>query len=72
VAAIERTFPGVVDAGAVDRARLTAPGLNGNTEAAQRAVTGVPLPAVPGVLARFGEPGHQLAAAFAAADGKRI
>ncbi len=61
-----------VVAGTVHRAWLTAPGLNGDTEAAERAVTGVPLPAVPEVLARFGEPGRQLAAAFAGADGKRI
>lgn len=56
----------------VDRAHLTAPGLNGSTEAAQRAVRGVPVAAVPGVLAGFGEPGRQLAAAFATADGKRL
>jgi lipoate-protein ligase A len=56
----------------VDRAHLSAPGLNGSTEAAQRAVTGVPLAAVPAALARFGEPGRQLAAAFAVADGKRL
>lgn len=58
--------------GTVQRAVLAAPGLNGSTEAAQRAVAGLPLPEVPAVLARFGEPGRQLAAAFAAADGKRI
>ena len=61
-----------VVAGTVQRARLTAPGLNGDAGAAERAVAGLPLPAVPGALARFGEPGRQLAAAFAAADGKRI
>lgn len=61
-----------VVSGTVDRARLTAPGLNGRAEAAQRAVSGVPLTEVPAVLARFGEPGRQLAAAFAAADGKRL
>jgi hypothetical protein len=56
----------------VARAYLTAPGLNGSTEAAQRAVTGIPLTAVAGVLDRFGGPGRQLAAAFAAADGRRL
>lgn len=56
----------------VDRARLTAPGLNGSTEAAQEAVSGITMAEVPGVLARFGEPGRQLAAAFATADGKRL
>jgi lipoate-protein ligase A len=56
----------------VDRVQLTVPGLNGSTEAAQRAVSGVPVAAVPGVLAGFGEPGRQLAAAFATADGKRL
>lgn len=61
-----------VVAGTVDRAHLTAPGLDGSTEAAQRAVSGVPMAAVPGALARFGEPGRQLAAAFATADGKRL
>jgi len=56
----------------VTAARLRAPGLNGRTEAAQRAITGVSLAQVSGVLAGFGEPGRRLAAAFAAADGKRI
>ena len=56
----------------VTAARLRAPGLNGAAVAAQRAVTGVPLAHVPDALADFGEPGRQLAAAFAAADGKRI
>ncbi len=55
----------------VTAARLQAPGLNGAADAA-RAVAGVPLAHVPDVLAGFGEPGRQLAAAFAAADGKRI
>lgn len=58
--------------GKVARAYLTAPGLNGSTEAARRAITGVPLAAVAGVLGRFGEPGRQLAEAFAAADGRRL
>jgi lipoate-protein ligase A len=58
--------------GTVDRAYLTAPGLNGSTDAAQGAVTGVPLSAVAGVLDRFGDPGRQLAAAFATADGRKL
>ncbi len=58
--------------GTVDRAHLTAPGLNGSTEVAQQALAKVPLASVPDVLARFGDAGRQLAVAFAAADGKRI
>lgn len=58
--------------GTIDRAWLRAPGLNGSTQAAKHALLGQPLEAVPGVLSRFGEPGRQLAAAFAAADGKRL
>ncbi|MGE5132413.1 MAG: biotin/lipoate A/B protein ligase family protein [Gemmatimonadota bacterium] len=58
--------------GHVDRAWLRADGLNGMTQAAESALAGVPVTAVPEVLARFGDPGRQLAAAFAAADGKRL
>lgn len=61
-----------VVAGAVERVTLAAPGLNGSTAGVERALTGVPLDKVPAELGRFGEPGRQLAAAFAAADGKRI
>lgn len=61
-----------VVAGRVDRAVLRAPGLNGSRTAAERALTGIPLAAAPAVLARFGDPGRQLAAAIAAADEKRI
>lgn len=56
----------------VDRAWLRADGLNGMTQAAESALAGVPVTAVPEVLARFGDPGRRLAAAFAAADGKRL
>lgn len=40
--------------------------------AAEQAVSGVALAQVPQVLAGFGTPGRQLAAVFAAADGKRL
>jgi lipoate-protein ligase A len=58
--------------GNVERAWLRAAGLNGMTQAAESALAGVPVEAVAGVLARFGDPGRQLAAAFATADGKRF
>ena len=58
--------------GRVERAWLRAAGLNGMTRAAEDALAGVPVTAVPDVLARFGDPGRELAAAFAAADGKRL
>jgi lipoate-protein ligase A len=58
--------------GKVARARLSTTGLNGQTRAAQRALSGVPLGSAADVLARFGAPGRQLAAAFAAADSRRL
>ena len=58
--------------GKVARARLSAIGLNGQTQAAQRALVGVPLGSVPDVLASFGVPGRRLAAVFAAADFRRL
>jgi lipoate---protein ligase len=58
--------------GKVARARLSAAGLNGQARAAERALAGVPLGSAPDVLARFGAPGRQLAAAFAAADPRRL
>ena len=58
--------------GTVDRARLSAAGLNGKTRAAERALAGVPIGSVPEVLARFGDPGRRLAAVFAAADVERL
>jgi lipoate-protein ligase A len=58
--------------GAVDRARLSATGLGDRTPAAERALAGVRLGAVADVLAGFGAPGRQLAAAFAAADAERL
>jgi lipoate-protein ligase A len=58
--------------GTVDRARLSVAGLNGKTRAAERALAGVPIGSAPDVLARFGGPGRQLAAAFAAAGGERL
>ncbi len=58
--------------GKVDRAWLRADGLNGMSQVAEAALAGVPVETVGDVLARFGDPGRQLAAAFAAADGKRL
>ncbi len=58
--------------GVIERAWLSAPGLNGGAERARRAVTGIPLREAPAALARFGAPGRHLAAAFAAADGSRL
>ena len=58
--------------GTVDRARLSALGTDDQARAAEQAVAGVPLDAVAGVLAEFGDPGRELAAAFAAADEKRL
>ncbi len=58
--------------GQVERAWLRADGLNGMTQAAESALAGVPVETVPDVLARFGDPGRQLAAAFATADGRRL
>jgi lipoate-protein ligase A len=58
--------------GKVARAWLSVIGLNGQTRAAQRALAGVPLGSAPDVLARFGAPGRQLAAVFAAADCRRL
>jgi lipoate---protein ligase len=58
--------------GSVERAWLRAAGLNGMSQAAESALAGVPVEAVTGVLAGFGDPGRQLAAAFAAADWKRL
>jgi lipoate-protein ligase A len=58
--------------GKVDRAWLHADGLNGMSQAAEAALSGVPVETVGDVLARFGDPGRQLAATFAAADGKRL
>ena len=59
--------------GTVERAWLRAHALpSGRTVAAERALLGVSLSAVPHALAGFGPAGRQLAAAFALADGKRL
>jgi lipoate-protein ligase A len=58
--------------GRVERAHLSTPGPNGRAAAAAAALSGVTLTTVPDVLAAFGAPGAELAAAFATADGKRI
>ena len=58
--------------GTVEKVRLRDRGLNGSTEQAERALTGVPLHSVARVLAGFGDPGRRLAAAFATADPGRL
>jgi lipoate-protein ligase A len=58
--------------GTVERVWLSAAGLNGSTGLAERALIGVPVCSAGDVLAWFGEPGRRLAAAFAAADRRRL
>ena len=58
--------------GTVDQVRLQDRGLNGSTDRAERALTGLPLQSVARVLAGFGDPGRRLAAAFATADPARL
>jgi lipoate---protein ligase len=57
--------------GTLDRVALTAPGMNGQVKAAERALTGAPIAVAASVLGRLGEPGRELAAALAAA-GRRL
>jgi lipoate-protein ligase A len=66
-----RVAAGVVR-GTVEKVRLHDRGLNGSTEQAEKALTGIPLPSVARVLAGFGDPGRRLAAAFATADPGRL
>ena len=56
--------------GTLDRVTLTAPGMNGQVEAAERAMAGAPVAAAGGVLGGLGEPGRELAAALAGAGGR--
>ena len=56
--------------GRLDRVVLTAPGMNGQAQAAERALAGVPVSSAAGVLSRFGGPGRELAAALAGAEGR--
>ena len=56
--------------GTLDRVVLTAPGMNGQVKAAERALTGAPVSSAASVLSRFGEPGRELAAALARAEGR--
>jgi lipoate-protein ligase A len=57
--------------GVLDRVVLTAPGMNGQVQAAQRALVGHPVSAATDVLSGlgFGEGGRELAAALAGAEG---
>jgi lipoate-protein ligase A len=56
--------------GTLDRVALTAPELNGQVKAAERALTGAPVSAAANALAPLGEPGAELAAALAGAGGR--
>lgn len=56
--------------GRVERAWLRSDGLNGMSQAAESALAGVPVETVGDVLARFGDPGRELAAALAGAEGR--
>lgn len=58
--------------GALERAWLQTTEPDAEMRRAERALSGVALSEAPGVLAGFGVPGRQLAAAFAAADGRRL
>ena len=56
--------------GRLDRVVLTAPGQNGQTQAAERALAGAPVSAAADVLGQFGGPGRELGAALAGAEGR--
>jgi lipoate-protein ligase A len=58
--------------GTVAEVRLSDRELNGLARQAERAVTGLPVRAVPRVLATFGDAGRRLAAVFAAASPERL
>jgi hypothetical protein len=54
----------------LDRVVLTAPGMNGQAQAAASALAGLPVSAAADVLSQFGESGTELAEALAAAEGR--
>lgn len=56
--------------GRLDRVVLRSPGMNGQAQAAERALAGVPVSAAAEVLSRFGDAGRELAAALAGAEGR--
>jgi len=56
--------------GRLDRVVLTAPGMNGQAQAAERALAGVPLARAADVLGGLGQPGRELAEALADAEGR--
>lgn len=56
--------------GTLDRVALTAPELNGQVKAVERALTGAPVSAAANALAPLGQPGAELAAALAGAGGR--
>jgi lipoate-protein ligase A len=56
--------------GRIEQASLTAPAMNGQVGAAERALVGLPVAGAADALRQFGEPGRQLAAALAGAEGR--
>lgn len=56
--------------GQLDRVVLTVPGMNGQAQAVERALAGAPLASAAQVLGRLGQPGRELAAALAGAEGR--
>ena len=64
-----RITASVID-GRIEQVSLTAPALNGQASAAERALVGLPVAGAADALRRFGEPGRQLAAALAGAEGR--
>jgi lipoate---protein ligase len=66
-----RVAAGVVR-GNLELVRLYDRGLNGSTREAETALCGVPWSSVTEVLARFGDSGRRLTAAFATADPRRL
>jgi lipoate-protein ligase A len=57
--------------GVVDRVTLTAPDLDGQARQAERALAGIRLAAVGGVLSAFGTSGRELAAVLASVEGRQ-
>jgi hypothetical protein len=55
--------------GALDRAELTVPELNGQVKVVEHALAGASVRAAADVLSRLGEPGQELAAALTRAGG---
>jgi lipoate-protein ligase A len=58
--------------GRLDRVVLTVRGMNGQVKQAEQALAGIAVSAAAGVLGRLGEPGRELAAALADAEGSAV